>query len=429
MIGGYSTGCRLFCCYNSIMISDKQKKILAFPYSRYDALICDGAIRSGKTSLMTVSYIRDAMERFNNQDFIILGNSVESATRNVIEPYKRLGYANKRYKLNYNRGRHILTVKNDVVENRFHVFGANNERSYEPIQGMTAAGCMVDEVAICNRKAVETATARCSVDGSLLWFNCNPSYPTHWFREEWILGAKEKNALYLHFMMDDNPSLSDKIKERFKRQYSGVFNDRYIKGLWVVAEGLIYQFDSQEEYTCTDKEAQGIYVNSKGEEVKDGGRYFISIDYGITNPFAALLWRIYKGKAYCVSEYYFNSKKENRKKTDSELYQGLENLADGYNIEAIIIDPSASSFKQEIERAGRFDVYDAKNDVVEGIRVTDQMLHSGLIKISENCHSVIIEMQQYRWDDKKNDVPIKENDHAMDAMRYMANTVLKYELL
>lgn len=410
------------------MISDKQLKILAFPYSRYDALICDGAIRSGKTSFMTISYVNSAMERFNNQDFIIVGNSVEAVNRNVIEPYKGLGYAKKRYKVDYNRGRHILTVKNAVSENRFHVFGANNERSYEPIQGMTAAGCMVDEVAICNKKAVEVAISRCSVDGSLLWFNCNPSYPTHWFREEWILKAKEKNALYLNFTMNDNPSLSDKIKERYNRMYTGVFHDRYIKGLWVVAEGLIYQFDSPEEYTVPENEALGIFKDEKGEEHQEGGHWFISIDYGITNPFAALLWRLKDDTAYCVDEYYFDSKKKGRSKTDLEHYQSVVELAGDRFIEGIYIDPSASSFKQEIWRGNRFDVYDADNSVVEGIRITDGLLHNGKVKISEKCSNVIMEMQQYRWDDDGKDKPIKECDHAMDSMRYICNTLFKYEL-
>lgn len=368
---------------------------------------------------MMVSFVNDAMGRYNNQEFIILGNSVESVNRNVIQPYKALGYARKRYKIDWNQGRHILTVKSDKAENRFHIFGANNQRSYEPIQGMTAAGCMVDEVAICNKMAVETATARCSVDGSRLWFNCNPSYPTHWFREEWILQAKQKNALYLHFTMDDNPSLSDSIKERYRSLWKGVFYDRYIRGQWVVAEGLVYQFDSPDDYTVTHEEAIG----------DNRGTWYISIDYGITNPFAALLWRVTDNTAYVVDEYYFNSKKENFRKTDSEHYQSVCELAEGHNIESIIIDPSSSSFKEEIWRGDRFDTYDAKNSVIEGIRITDRMLHNGEIKISETCVNGIVEMGEYRWDETSvKDKPIKENDHFCDSMRYMANTILKYDL-
>lgn len=347
-----------------------------------------------------------------------MGVSVGTAVRNVIEPYMRLGYAQKRYNLDHNRSTNTLTIKRGNISNKIRIFGAPNERSYEVILGMTAAGCFIDQVELCNRKAVETALGRCSVDGSRYFFNCNPSYPTHWFRQEWILKAGQKNALYLQFTMDDNPALSETIKERFRSQYSGVFYDRYILGKWVVAEGLVYQFDSPDEYTCTPEEA-----------IDGSGIWYISIDYGITNPFAAILWRVTPTRAYAVKEYYFDSKKENRRKTDAEHYQSVSELARGHNIEAIVIDPSASSFKEEIYRDGRFDVIDANNNVIEGIRVTDQMLHDGSVKISTDCVNGIMEMGLYRWDDKAGkDKVVKENDHWCDQCRYITNTVLKYSL-
>lgn len=400
-------------------ISDKQLKLLAFPYSRYDALIADGSIRSGKTSISFVAYIDWIMRTFNNQEFIVMGVSVGTAIRNVIEPYIRLGYAQKRYDLDFNRSRSVLTIKRGETVNHVRVFGAMNERSYEVILGMTAAGCFIDQVELCNRKAVETALGRCSVDGSRYFFNCNPAYPTHWFREEWILQAQQKNALYLKFGLDDNPSLSERIKERFRNQYHGVFYQRYILGEWVVAEGLVYQFDSPDEYTCSREEAQAVQM----------GRWYISIDYGITNPFAAILWRVTPNRAYAVKEYYFDSKKEGRRKTDAEHLQSVKELARGHAIEDIVIDPSATSFKEEIYRDGQFGVIDADNNVIEGIQVTDQMLHDGSVKISVDCVNGIREMGLYRWDDKSGrDQVIKENDHWLDQLRYITNTVLKYEL-
>ena len=407
-------------CYNLNMpVSDQQLKLLAFPYSKYDALIADGSIRSGKTSISFVAYIDWLMREFNGQEFIAMGVTVRTAERNIIEPYTRLGYAQKRYKLDYNRGRGVLTIKQGDRTNYVQVFGAPNERSYEPILGMTAAGCFIDQVELCNRKAVETALGRCSVDGSRYFFNCNPAYPTHWFREEWILQAKQKNALYLRFTMDDNPALSETIKTRFRNQYHGVFYQRYILGEWVVAEGLVYQFDSPDEYTCSREEAQAVSM----------GRWYISIDYGITNPFAAILWRVTPNRAYAVKEYYFDSKKEGRRKTDAEHLQSVKELARGHVIEDIVIDPSATSFKEEIYRDGQFGVIDADNNVLEGIMVTDQMLHDGSVKISEDCANWIREMGLYRWDDKEGrDKVIKSEDHACDAGRYMCNTILKYEL-
>lgn len=398
-------------------LSEKQLAIHAFPYSKYKHLICDGSVRSGKSINMIVSFITWAMREFNHQNFIILGFTIGSVLRNVVDPLLAMAYMKRRYKMQYSSSRSVLIVEKDGKRNQFMIFGADSKRAFEKIQGLTAAGCLIDEVAICDQQAVNMALSRCSVTGSRYWFNCNPDNPNHWFYKDWILNAESHSALHLHFTMDDNPSLSDEVKERYNLQFHGVFHDRYVKGLWVVAEGLVYQFDNQDEYTCTEKEAEGA------------GEWYISIDYGITNPFAALLWRVTKRNAYIVDEYYFASKEQNRRKTDSEHYLSVEKLAEGHNIEAIIIDPSANSFKEEIWRKGKFDVQDADNSVLEGIQVTDQMLHDGSVKISEKCENTIAEMGLYRWDDSKlKDEVIKENDHAMDAMRYLCNTVLKYEL-
>ena len=399
-------------------LSPKQLKILAFPYSRYQALICYGSIRAGKTSLMSVAFVDWMMREFDRQHFILLGHTVGSAVRNVIDPYMAMAYARGKYVLHYASSAGVLTIRGNGRENYVHVFGADNARSFQKIQGMTAAGLLVDEVTLCDRAAVEQAMARCSVDGSRYWFNCNPDSPRHWFHEEWVLRADEMNALCLHFTLDDNPGLSREVIERYERQYHGVFHDRYIKGLWVVAEGLVYQFED-ESHLCTPEEAYG-----------DGrGMWYVSCDYGITNPFAALLWRVTPDCAYVVGEYYFDSRKEGRRKTDSEHYEALERLCLGKRVEAVVIDPSASSMKEEIWRHGRFDVVDADNNVLAGISVTDQMLHGGAIKVSRSCSNTVGEFGLYRWDDRKaQDAVIKEHDHAMDALRYMASTVLKDEL-
>lgn len=398
-------------------LSPKQLKILAFPYSDYQALICDGSIRSGKTSLMTVAFVDWMMREYDRQHFIVLGHTVGSAVRNVIDPYMATTYAQGKYDMHFASSAGVLTVKGGGRENYIHVFGADNARSFQKIQGMTAAGLLVDEVALCERSAVEQAMARCSVTGSRYWFNCNPDSPRHWFYEQWILRAKEMNALHLHFTLDDNPGLSREVIERYDRQYHGVFHDRYIKGLWVVAEGLVYQLDGV-EYTCAREEAVGQ------------GEWYVSCDYGITNPFCAQLWRVTPDRAYVVDEYYFDSRREGRRKTDSEHMDAVERLCAGRNIEALVLDPSATSFKEEAWRRGKFDVWDADNSVLDGIAVTDQMLHNGSIVICEECADTIGELGMYRWDDRKaRDAVIKEHDHAMDAMRYMAQTVLKDALV
>lgn len=236
------------------MISPKQKKILAFPYSRYDAIICDGAVRSGKTSIMMWAFIRWAMESFSGQRFGICGKTVDSATKNIVVPFISMSLAKDRYTLRWRRSDKLLEVRRGAVTNWFEVFGGKDESSFMLIQGRTLAGVLLDEVALMPESFVNQALARCSVDGAKLWFSCNPDNPNHWFYKDWIMRHRERNALYLHFAMTDNPSLSDKTLARYEAMYSGVFYQRYIQGLWVAAEGLVYQdfANNAEKYLIDD---------------------------------------------------------------------------------------------------------------------------------------------------------------------------------
>lgn len=281
------------------MISEQQRKILAFPYSSYDAIICDGAVRSGKTSIMTVAFVDWAMQAFSGQRFGICGKTVDSATKNIIVPYISMSYAKDRYTLRWRRSDKLLEVKRGAVTNWFEVFGGKDESSFMLIQGRTLAGVLLDEVALMPESFVNQALARCSVDGARLWFSCNPDNPNHWFYTNWIRRCRERNALYLHFSMEDNPALSKKTLERYRSMYSGVFYDRYIRGLWVVAEGLVYPFDT------------AAYVT---QEQPVSGEYYISCDYGTLNPFSAGLWCVSEGRAVRIREYYYSGRGEKAKK-------------------------------------------------------------------------------------------------------------------
>lgn len=223
------------------MISPKQQKILAFPYSGYDAIICDGAVRSGKTSIMMVAFVDWAMREFSGQRFGICGKTVDSAVKNIIVPYTSMTYAKERYSISWRRGEKVMEVKRGEIANVFEVFGGRDESSYALIQGRTLAGVLLDEVPLMPQSFFNQALARCSADGARMWFSCNPASPKHWFFVDWIQRHKERNALYLHFEMHDNPSLSEKTLKRYEAQFTGVFYDRYIRGLWVTAEGAIYR--------------------------------------------------------------------------------------------------------------------------------------------------------------------------------------------
>lgn len=390
-------------------ISEKQRKILAFPYTHYDALICDGAIRSGKTSLMTVAFVDWAMNNFSGQRFGLCGKTVDSCTKNLVMPYLATTYAKEKYAIKWRRADKMLIVRHGMRENIFEVFGGKDESSFALIQGRTLAGVLMDEVALMPKSFVEQACARCSVDGSKLWFNCNPGSPSHWFYTDWIKKPKEHNALHLHFDLEDNPALSESIINRYKSMYTGVFYRRYINGEWCVAEGLVYDFGE----------------DNIVDEVPKNGEYYISIDYGTLNPFSAGLWCLLGDKATRIKEFYYNGRAKNIQRTDEEYCDDVEELAKGYKIKNVIVDPSAASFITALKKRG-FHVIKANNDVLDGIRRTAVYLRNGNIKIHRSCADAIAEFGLYCWDDKaSDDRVIKENDHAMDDIRYFSNTILK----
>jgi PBSX family phage terminase large subunit len=392
-------------------ISNKQKQIMAFPFTDYDCLIADGAIRSGKTVFMILSFIDDAMRRYNNQRFGICGKTVDSTVKNIIMPYLSLTYSRK-YNIRWRRADKTMTVSDGENENVFEIFGGKDEASFMLIQGRTLAGVLFDEVALQPRSFVEQACARCSVDGSKMWFNCNPESPQHWFYKEWICDLKRHNAIRLRFQLEDNPSLSAKIIERYKNQYTGVFYNRYIRGEWCIAEGLVYEFGE----------------DNIVDDIPVGGEYYISIDYGTQNPFSAGLWCVLGDKAVRIKEHYYNGRARGVQRTDEEYCDDIEELAKGYDIRKVVVDPSASSFIASLRKRG-FYIRKANNDVLDGIRKTAVYLKNGNVKIHRSCVDSIAEFGLYRWNDKAtNDTVVKENDHAMDDIRYFCNTILREKI-
>lgn len=400
-------------------ISQKQRQIMAFPFTRFDALIADGAIRSGKTSFMMLAFVDDAMRRYNGQRFAICGKTVDSTVKNIVVPYLGVSWAQDKYNLSWRRADKVLLVSDGKHQNIFEVFGGKDESSFSLIQGRTLAGVLFDEVALQPRSFVEQALARCSVEGSRFWFNCNPESPKHWFYEEWVKKPEKHNALHLHFELDDNPALTEEIKARYRSMYSGVFYDRYILGKWVAADGIIYpQFD----------EAKHV-VKSKP---RDYAKYYVSIDYGTHNPTSMGLWGLYNRKWYRVADSYFDSVKQMRQRTDEEHYRELHNLivdnTGGQKPVAVIVDPSAASLIECIKRHGEYRVRQADNDVLSGIANVSTELNAGRLLFCDCCHEIFDEFLSYIWDQKAaergEDKPVKQYDHAMDDMRYFVQTVL-----
>ena len=397
--------------------SEKQLRVLSWWHDRSadcgrDAIICDGAVRSGKTFCMSLSFVIWSFYFRGGTDFALCGKTIRSLRRNMVTPIlpllQSLGFSCEE-KLAQN----LLLVRYRGRQKRFYLFGGKDEASASLIQGMTLAGVLFDEVALMPRSFVEQALARCSVDGSRFWFNCNPEHPEHWFHTEWIKQAEGKNALYLHFTMDDNPSLSEEVKRRYESLYSGVFYERFVRGKWVAVYGAVYPFMAEEEY----------YVDVPKRECDC---YVISCDYGTVNPASFGLWGRLDGVWYRLDEYYFDSRAEGFQKTDEEHYEGLRKLAGERKIRQIVVDPSAASFIEVIRRHGDYAVVPAQNNVVNGIRQVSQALKAKKIRICRSCAAARREFALYRWDcDKRADAPVKQNDHAMDDIRYFVTTAME----
>ena len=391
----------------TLRFSPKQRQVLTWwQTGRWQALICDGAVRSGKTFCMGLSFFLWAQHDFNGRQFALCGKTVGALRRNLLTELvpclRRIGM-----EVRENRSANTLTVVYAGHRNQFLLFGGKDASSAALIQGSTLAGLLLDETALMPRAFVEQAVARCSVRGSRLWFNCNPEGPEHWFYKEWIEKAESRGALRLHFTMEDNPGLPPEIRQRYERLYTGVFYRRFVLGEWAAAQGLVYDFFDP------DKDAA---------EVPDGpfSAWRVSVDYGTVNPLSMGLWGEKNGVWYRVDEVYYDSRREGRQKTDAEYAEMLEQLAAGRDIQRVIVDPSATSFIETLRRKG-WQVKKADNDVADGIRVTADLLRQRRIVLCRPCRDCLREMALYCWDERSGrDAPRKEHDHAMDEMRYFA---------
>lgn len=392
--------------------SRKQRRLLYWwadnsPYKDCDIMIADGSIRSGKTIACICSFLMWSQKRFSGQNFIIAGKTINSLKKNVMSPMMSILMA-WGWDYKYNRSENYV----EIGENTYYMYDANNQASQDKLQGLTAAGAYADEVGLFPQNFIDQMIGRCSVDGSKIFMNCNPESPTHYIKTDFIDMADEKNIYLLHFTMDDNLTLSEKVKNRFMNMFTGVFYKRFILGIWCIAEGLVYPNFDKDKHVVSSFD--------------DRGRYYISIDYGTANPTSMGLWCLSGDKAVRMKEYYFDSRKEHYQKTDEEYYTELEKLAGELRIEAVVVDPSAASFITCIRKHGRFRVRKADNDVIDGIRTVATMLSDGRLLFHDSCEDSIREFGVYAWDDKSldKDAVIKENDHAMDDIRYFCYTIL-----
>lgn len=416
--------------FEFVPFSQKQSIVMSWwtPNSRYkdfDAIICDGAVRSGKTVSEALSFVLWSMSTFDGKNFALCGKTVGGLRRNVLGPLKQMlkstGYIieDSRMEGCFCIGAIDKETKKKVT-NYYYIFGGKDESSQDLIQGITLAGVFFDEVALMPESFVNQATARCSVEGAKFWFSCNPNSPFHWFKKEWINKVTEHKVLYLHFTMDDNPSLSEEVKDRYKSLYTGVFYKRYILGLWVAADGVVYPM--------FDPDVHAVQLK------RNWTRIFVAGDFGIQNATTFGIFGYYAPeRRYHQIASYYHSGRDDGQKTTKEYADDLKQfLADNLVMpEYITLDPSAAPMIVELRKDPYFarhgiDILPAKNRVDLGIQVVSFLLNERKFTLDPSCIKDIEEFTTYAWDSDKLDKGVEEvikiDDHAMDKIRYAIMT-------
>lgn len=417
--------------------SRKQIKVLTWwlptsPAVGKDIIIADGAVRSGKTVSMALSFVLWSMSSFNGQSFGMAGKTIKSFERNVLIPLKQMLRTLNFYIVEH-RSDSMIEIVQGHKRNSYYIFGGKDESSQDLIQGITLAGLLLDEVALMPQSFVNQATARCSVDGARMWFNCNPDGPAHWFYKEYIKDDPKPNALHLHFTMDDNLSLSPVVKQRYEELYSGVFYDRFIRGLWSVADGAVYGEAWSDDLLFDDDDLEPGIRNNK--------RYkrYILIDYGIVNP-TAYLNVIDDGKTWwLMDEWVYGTKDEEKQMTVGQLADELDKFVGNYELRPryLVIDPSAAALKVELRKRRNLgairevdeELINANNRVLEGIQKVASAFKKRIIRVHKRCVHCREEVTSYVWDSDaiakgQPERVVKLNDHTMDALRYGVHTLL-----
>lgn len=388
------------------------------PYEDKDGIICDGSIRSGKTTVMSLSFVMWAMETFDGENFAMCGKTIQSLRRNVIKQLKKM-LKSRGYIVEEHRSENSMTIIHGDVENEFYLFGGKDEGSQDLIQGITLAGLLMDEVALMPESFINQATGRCSVDGSKMWFNCNPEGPDHYFKIEWIDKKTEKNLIRIHFTMHDNPSLATKIIERYERMYKGVFYDRFILGLWVLASGIIFRYfaDDDSPYLFKDEDI----FDERGKLKVLFSKITMGIDFGGNGSKTTFnLMGYINGyqKFLLLEEDGLPITEDIDAKTICDKFvEFYRTVLEKYGRVDWVFPDSASttminSLKSAAKEAGlpyRNISGCRKNEISERPKTVDLLLNTGRLKIHEKCVNTRKAISSLRWDEKKTDIPEDKN--------------------
>ena len=361
-----------------------------------------GATRSGKTYMDYFVIPKRIRARIGKPGLVvILGVTKSTIERNILEPMRNIWGSEMVGEINS----HNICY---MFGERVYCLGAEKVSQVSKLRGASIKYVYGDEVADWNPEVFDMLKSRLDKPYSCFDGALNPQGPTHWLKS--FLDNPEFDSYVQKYTIFDNPFLPKEFVDNLCKEYEGsVYYLRYILGEWALAEGLVYSFG---EDNIVDEQPRGA-------------EYYISIDYGTLNPFSAGLWSVTGAKAVRIQEYYYDGRSQKRQLTDEEYCDEIQALADGYPVAKVIVDPSAASFITALKRRG-FRVQQADNAVLDGIRRTSVFLKNGTIKIHRSCADSIREFGLYRWDEKAaSDAVVKENDHAMDDIRYFCNTIMR----
>lgn len=390
---------------SKIPLSQKQLQSITKSDGRLNVWV--GPVRSGKSYSCFWRWI-DFILNGPKGPLIITGRTEPTIKRNLVRPLQDLIGPD----LVYMQGKGEIQLWGRTID----VVGANDERAEAKIRGSEFVGALMDEITIIPENFVKMLFSRLSLPGSKFFGTTNPDSPYHWLKKDYIDRPDVVDIRVFNFNMEDNPSLNEEFKRAIASEYRGLWYQRYVLGNWVLAEGAIYDMFNEDNHCLDNPPGSANY-------------YIVGIDYGTSNPCVYSLIG-YNPSLYpnmwLEKEYYYNSKEHNRQKSDSEYASDLADFITGYNVKSIYVDPSALSFKVEMRKAGIYDVYDAKNDVLSGIRFQGMLISNGTFKILRQCTHAVHEFSTYVWDEKASrrgyDQPLKQNDHCMDSIRYALYT-------
>ena len=367
-----------------------------------------GAISSGKTHI-SVKKLIERLKHGPQGDVLITGVSRTTIQHNVLSLlYPQLGFPMPSPK----------SMQDRIYGKNVYFKGVHDSGAYKDIQGMTLALAYCDEVVNMPHNVWNMLIGRLRIPGAQLLATCNPEGPSHWFKKEILDQAEEKSVKYWTFLMEDNPSLTKDYVDRMKKMYLGMWYKRYILGEWAVAHGLIYDcFDNDNQYT---------------NPLDNANYYIVGVDYGTSNATAAVLIGVRPTRWPQIAveeEYYYDSVKQGRQKSDDELANDIYKFIQYKNVAAVYVDPSAASFKIEL-RKRNIPVIDAKNDVIDGIKVVSKFISGKNLVVHKSCKTLIEVLQSYSWDpqaaDRGEDRPLKKFEHIADALRYAIYTAFPY---